>query len=490
VSSQAAVSGGLASIRDLAVHPPSVVAVGDAELGLSRAQGVPRLAVLAPADGGGLSLERFEGDRFAHGDRAVVVVGPAVSHNLDALRAALPWLVPRTLGLRTSAGLGDRLGLATPGHVRALRAVGPGAPAPVFAQQSIRELDRTGREPEEVLDAAAWGAFAEGWRDGFGADADHLKTPADVDRLVEAGYTFFTFDPGDHVDDRAEDAAPGELRPLFEELPWEQLEDTPGDLIRRRAGLDEASLVRAAVKYGRAVAHACAMFRHLEAAAAGADFEVEVSIDETATPTTPAQHRYIALELRRLGVRWVSLAPRFVGRFEKGIDYIGDLNELEADFAAHGELARELGPYKLSLHSGSDKFSAYPAAMRQTDGMVHLKTAGTSYLAALRAVAALDPAWLRRVYALARDRFEEDRASYDLSARLERAPEPAEVADAELPALVDQADARQALHVTFGSVLGEPALRSRLMELLRENPDVYAAELEAHFVRHLEPFRA
>jgi hypothetical protein len=81
--------------------------------------------------------------------------------------------------------------------------------------------------------------------------------------------------------------------------------------------------------------------------------------------------------LRQLGVRWVSLAPRYNGRFEKGVDYLGDVPPFEKDLAIHAAIAREFGPYKLSLHSGSDKFSIYPAAMRQTRGLVHLKTAGT-----------------------------------------------------------------------------------------------------------------
>ena len=73
------------------------------------------------------------------------------------------------------------------------------------------------------------------------------------------------------------------------------------------------------------------MYRHLLKAAGATPVELEVSVDETDTPTSPAEHYYVACELKRLGVEWVSLAPRFVGRFEKGVDYIGDLGELRAD---------------------------------------------------------------------------------------------------------------------------------------------------------------
>ncbi|GAC1565056.1 MAG: hypothetical protein NVS2B7_39180 [Herpetosiphon sp.] len=221
--------------------------------------------------------------------------------------------------------------------------------------------------------------------------------------------------------------------------------------------------------------------------------ELEVSVDETAYPTSHAEHVYLAAELQRLGVRWVSLAPRYVGQFEKGVDYIGDLDTFEADFAVHAAIARHYGPYKLSLHSGSDKFSVYGIAARQTRGLVHLKTAGTSYLEALRTIAALDSELFREIYQFAREHYEADRASYHVSARLERAPLPGDVPDGALSDLLTQFDAREILHVTFGSVLkarrGEQArFYDRLMAMLRAHPDAYARNLETHFVRHLEPF--
>ena len=239
-----------------------------------------------------------------------------------------------------------------------------------------------------------------------------LKTPEDIDACLAAGYTFFTIDPGAHVDNRAEIASLGELRELAEDLPTD-LQPRATGLLRQRlryrgiAGDSSVkrALLKAVVKYGKAVAHVATMYRHLVKAAGGHPFELEVSVDETDQPTSHAEHVYIASELKRLGVQWVSLAPRYVGRFEKGVDYIGDLAAFEADLAGHAAIARQFGPYKLSLHSGSDKFSIYPAAMRQTRGLVHLKTAGTSYLEALRTIAAVDPELFREIYVFARERL-------------------------------------------------------------------------------------
>ena len=489
------------AFADLVVLPRSRLVADGVEWVLARMAGGYRLVGVAPRD-----LERrfdaFAGERVVDGDR-LRVVGPADAANAAALRRVAPALVPRPLGLRTSAGFGDRLGLATPGHVRALRRAGEGI-APIFAQQSIREMTRTCRSPQQVLDEAMWGVMAEGWRDPWGADADHLKSPADVDVCLAAGFTFFTIDPGEHVDDRAESLPAPALQQAWDALPWSDLADSPADLRRRFLGqrvahdelarFDEETLARAAVKYGRAVAHVARLFRHLRAARSGSQVELEISVDETATPTRPADHVYVACELRRLGVEWVSLAPRFVGRFEKGVDYIGDLAAFEADVLVHAAIAREFGPYKLSLHSGSDKFSIYPAVARSTRGLVHLKTAGTSYLEALRTIATTATPLFREIYEFACERYDTDRATYHVSAEVSRAPRVAGLAPADLPGLLDDFDAREILHVTFGSVLtattqeGGARFAPRLRQALEDHAEAYAANLESHFSRHLAPF--
>jgi tagaturonate epimerase len=485
----------LTALPHLKLFPRSPVVHDDAEFGLIDSAAGSQLAVLTGK--GSSTLRQFEGDRSEH-DGQLLLLGPLSPWNAAELRQQLPWLKPRVLGLHTSAGMGDRLGLATPGHVRATRAAGN--LAPIFAQQSIREMTRTGRTPQQVMDDATWGIFQEGWQRGMGADADHLKTTGDIDVCAAAGFTFFTIDPGEHVNNTAETAALADLRQAAEQLPAEQQPAATG-LLNRDFNIegyyfhfDEPTLLKAVVKYGRAVAHVARLYQHLIAVIASDRCELEVSVDETEQPTSHAEHIYIASELRRQGVRWVSLAPRYIGRFEKGVDYIGDVAAFEKDIAVHAAIARALGPYKLSLHSGSDKFSIYPAAMRQTRGLVHLKTAGTSYLEALRTIAAVDAVLFRKIYTFARERYDTDKASYHVSAEVSRTPLPEDLSDAELPRLLEQFDAREVLHVTFGSVLtersadGQRRFYERMMGLLRANPEAYAANLEKHFARHLQPF--
>ncbi len=492
------------SVQQLKEHFPALVQTSfvvqdDAAFWFESTPNENRLMILARPDHP--ALAQFSGNRHEFRASYSIKYCPANHANARALRATLDWLTPKPIGLATSAGTGDRIGLATPGHVRAFNAVG--GIVPIFAQQSIREMTRTGRSPDDVMTDATFGTFQAGWRKLLGADADHLKTPADIDACVAAGFSFYTIDPGDHVDSEADTASTAVLQQKLATLPWQDLETTAADFERRYASqsiqlesravaIDSEAVLRAAVKYGKAIAHVTMMYRHL--AAKNIPFELEVSVDETETPTTHAEHIIVASELKRLGVKWVSLAPRYIGRFEKSADYIGNVAAFEKDFAVHAEIARKLGPYKLSLHTGSDKFSIYGITMKHTHGLVHLKTAGTSYLEALRTVAAFDPAFFRAIYVFARERYETDRHSYLLSGSLDNAPKPESLKDADLPTLLNQFDAREILHATFGSVLtakqsdGKFVFYDKFMAILRAQPEAYAKNLEVHFIKHLKPF--
>jgi len=427
-----------------------------------------------------------------HGESDVLIC-PLSPENAVELRRRLQWLTPVALGTHTSAGFGDRLGCATVGHLLATENTGV---APILAQQSVRENTRTGRTPQQVLDDAMWGAFAFGWQDAWGADADHLKEIDDIAPFVDAGYTFFTIDPGDHVDDDADTDDIATLRHKAEALDWGFLDTTLEDLIKNYSKIsdsfalrfDEHNILKALVKYGNAIIHTVKMARHISALKAGTAFDLEMSVDETNSTTSHVEHFVIVTELKRLSIKFVSIAPRFVGRFEKGVDYIGNLAELERDIAGHTIIMRHFGnTYKLSLHTGSDKFGVYPIAIQHTDGLVHLKTAGTSYLEALRVMAQLEPSLFREVLDFARGRYEEDRKTYHVSATLEKVPQSADLTDSQLPDLLNQFDARQVLHVTYGSVLddfGDP-----LAQMLNQHEEAYHAGLKRHFDKHLEAFR-
>ena len=425
-------------------------------------------------------------------DGKVRFVAETTPDNALALRSALPWLKPSRFGLHTSAGFGDRLGLATPGHVRALKTV-DAAINPVFAQQSIREMGRCHRTPRDVLDDATWGAFQAGWTEPVGGDADHLEQLEDIDNTTAAGFVFYTLDPKAEVDPEAEHADAAMIKQKVEALDWPGLDSDLTtfrksyvgrhiDLEHEAIELDEESVLRAMAKYGPGIVHSMAMYRRLMEK--GIDCEVEFAVDETDYPTKPAEHVVVVSELKRLGMDFTSFAPRFVGRFEKGVEYIGDIEELRRDFEIHAELARALGLYKLSLHSGSDKYSTYPLIAEATNGVVHLKTAGTSWAEALRVIANNDPDLMREVLALALDSFEASRKSYHLSCDPTKIP--TNPTDDEVAQLMDVVDSRQVLHVGYGAILEE--FGPRLYLVWNDNEEEHYSIIADHFVKHLTPF--
>lgn len=451
---------------------------------------------LAPFQGESLPAGSFGGDFIAR--RC-----PLNRDNAVLLREKFSFTRPVLIGVEDSFGFGDRLGIANPAHLRALSG---SHMRPVLAQQSVRELDRTDRTAADVMDAASWAAFQEGYTAGFGADADHLKTTADIDRYALAGFTMYTFDPSAHVVNEALTLGGEALRARAKTIEQgdlmldETLARYRGRSFRLEEGImlspGEEEIIRAFVKYGGVILHARELYRHLKTRHAELPSEVELSVDETDVPTTPTEHLFVGAELKRLGVSLVSLAPRFIGDFEKGVDYRGDLDLFAAEYRRHVAVAKLSGPYKISVHSGSDKFGVYRMIGSMRQGKVHVKTAGTSYLEALRTVAMTEPALLREILSFSRERYDTERQSYHVTATLDRVPRAEDCKDGELAGLFNEHDARQVLHVTFGKVLtsldgsGRPLFRGRIMECLDRHEDVHYENIIRHFRKHLDPFRA
>ncbi len=380
----------------------------------------------------------FEGER-----KNGCTIAPLSHKNADALRKLFPFTKPvRVLSRDASCGVGDRLGIAGDGHIRVFRDCGV---APVLAQQSMRELSLTKRTFADVIDAATFAVFRNGYRTGFGADGDHLKTMPDIRAALEMGCTMITLDCSEHI--HKDGRTPSEI--------YDEAIDFATDVWNEFFAKDE---------YGA---------------------ELEISIDETDTPTTPEQHRYIAEKLRSRNVGFVTLAPRFCGEFQKGIDYIGDLAQFEREFKEHQLIAEQYG-YKLSIHSGSDKFSVFPIIAKYAKGRFHLKTAGTNWLEAMRITAAKDPALYREAHAYALEKFEDAKKFYHVTTDLTKIPALDTLTDDMLPELFDNNDARQLIHITYGYILQNDALRERLYTLWRMEREAYSDALYAHIGKHIE----
>jgi len=241
--------------------------------------------------------------------------------------------------------------------------------------------------------------------------------------------------------------------------------------------------------YAGAIAFACEVVEHV-IRPAGRVIDFELSVDETEETTSAEAHYYIANELRRAGVEINSLAPRFVGEFQKAVDYMGNLEELKAELHRHAQIADVFG-YKLSLHSASEKFSTFPNLVRETRGRCHVKTSGTSWLEAVECIAKADPALYRDMHKKALKYLKKAKKSYVVSCDPACIPALESLLDGELPLLLEmtQSDSRQLMHITYGYILADEGLKKRIYAFMEAHRALYEAEALDLYRRHLELLR-
>lgn len=403
-----------------------------------------------------------------------------------------------------SIGVGDRFGHQAKAQLRAcIQAAGAGAEVTPVWNKSNREHNIIGSEPSSTRAAADAAVEALGWKKPYFCDADHI-TVATVDRFL-VPCDFFTIDVADSI---GKAATPDAVENF---------------LTRRRNlcgklhldGVDEVfeitpKVLRAtAERFLFAVEEAGRVYRRIESSKGAGNFIAEVSMDETDSAQTPAELLIILAAIADHGIPVQTIAPKFTGRFNKGVDYVGNVTqfhrEINLDVAAIAWATRNLGlpeNLKLSIHSGSDKFSIYPAIHETTkDSGVHLKTAGTTWLEEIIGLAEAGGEGLelaKEIYAEAFAHREELCTPYATVIDIDpaRLPPPAAVArwtsDQFTAALRhDQRSAaynssvRQLLHVGFKVAA---KMGNRYLNLLETNESVIAKNVtENLFERHIAP---
>ncbi|MEA4824835.1 MAG: tagaturonate epimerase family protein [Clostridiaceae bacterium] len=455
------VTGGCVDFDKYKVYPKSVRTLGEATFFMANAGDADVLVCVGKSDMPGKT-------------RCGVTVAPCDHDSAEFLRCTFPFTAPvPVLSYPRTVGVGDRLGIAGPGHIRVFEQYDA---LPVLCQQSIRELNLTHRTYEDVLDASTFAVYREGFERGFGADGDHLKKPEDVAYALSLGFTMITLDCSEHIKGDGGQIVCPESEERYLGKTFDVGE---GQTVTFTA--DE--LAKIVYIYGEAIDFAVSIWEQFFASGENrADFEI--SIDETATPTTPLQHFFVASELTRRGVKIATMAPRFCGEFQKGVDYMGDLAQFEREMHIHAQIARHFG-YKISVHSGSDKFSVFPCVGRETRGVFHVKTAGTNWLEAMRVVAEHDPALYREIHKFALESFAEASTYYHVTTDLTKIPDVDTLPDAELPSLFTQNDARQLIHITYGLILSDARFHDRLYAFWRSHAEEYAAALASHIGKHL-----
>lgn len=407
---------------------------------------------------------------------------------------------------RFSFGVGDRFAHQARAQLRAFQVLaGDGIEVAPVWNKSNREHTFIGSEPQSVFDAAQAAVQALGWNTGWHVDADHIRMET-VDRFMACS-DFFTIDVADSI---GKPAAPADVQAFVARHP--ELVGTV-DI----AGVGEpftttrADVERVAAKYLLAVQDAGKIYRHIAAKKGEGNIIAEVSMDETDAPQTPPELLIILAAIADEKVRAQTIAPKFTGRFNKGVDYVGDLGQFEREFnddlAVIAHAVKQYGlpaNLKLSVHSGSDKFSLYPIIRRAlacTGAGVHLKTAGTTWLEELIGLAEAGGdglALAREIYAYALAHVDELCAPYASVIDIDRTKLPAattvntwtgpQLASAirHIPGHPEfNAHVRQLLHVSFK--LAAKAGR-RYLDLLNANEEIVGKQVtENIYERHMRP---
>jgi tagaturonate epimerase len=407
---------------------------------------------------------------------------------------------------KISFGMGDRFGHQGKAQLQAcVRATELGAEVVPVWNKSNREHGFVGTEPSSLRAEADAAVKALGWKKTYHVDADHIRLET-VDRFI-APSDFFTIDVADSIGKPAGAEAVKQFVERHPELAGKI--SIPG--IEHPIDISRAEVERVANQFLLAVQEAGKIYRHIADAKGVAHFITEVSMDETDTPQMPHELLIILAALADEKIPLQTIAPKFTGRFNKGVDYVGDVRQFEKEFnedlAVIAFAVKQYGlpaSLKLSVHSGSDKFSIYEPirrALKQFNAGVHIKTAGTTWLEELIGLAEAGGDGLaiaREIYAYAIEHVDEFCAPYAAVIDIDKSKLPGAriVNDWSSQQFVsalrhDQKNPlfnpslRQLLHVSFkvAAKLGD-----RYFAALKKHEAVIAKNVtENLFERHMKP---
>ena len=404
-----------------------------------------------------------------------------------------------------SFGIGDRFcHQGKPQLAALIKAKEQGLDITPVWNKSYREHTIVGTTPADTRKEADDAVTAYGWNGPYFVDADHIGLN-NVDGFIEPS-DFFTLDVADFIGNRANEEDVNSFVQKYKKYIGSLVIDGLDEF-----NISEEQIKAIADKFLLAVRQAGKIYRHIEAVKDTDNFITEVSMDETDQPQTPVEMLFILAAIAEEGIPAQTIAPKFTGRFNKGVDYVGNITgfakEFEEDVAVVAFAVKEFGlpeNLKLSIHSASDKFSIYgpiAKALKKFDAGLHIKTAGTTWLEELIGLAMAAPDGLsiaKEVYAGALSRMNELCGPYETVIDIDRAklPTTQEVDkwDGERFASALRHDQscehynlnfRQLLHVAY-KVAAE--MGTRFSDALDKYEDIIAENVtENIYERHIKP---
>lgn len=332
-----------------------------------------------------------------------------------------------------SLGVGDRFGHQGKAQLQAIIAAkAEGVNIVPVWNKSYREHSIIGTSPKDTYKAAAEAVKAMRWQDSFYVDADHIQI-SNVDLFMDLS-NFFTIDVADSIGRSTDEDKINNFvhknKKYAGRLTVSRIDEV--------FNVNDIQIKAIAHKYLKAINEAGSIYRHIESIKGQGNFITEVSMDETDTPQSPVELFFILAAIADQRIPVQTIAPKFTGMFNKGVDYIGDIGqftrEFEQDLAILANAIKEFGlpeNLKLSIHSGSDKFSLYKPinkALKKFDAGLHLKTAGTTWLEELVGLAGSGGEGFsiaKRIYADAFARFDELCAPYAKVVEIDKGQLPA-----------------------------------------------------------------
>lgn len=403
-------------------------------------------------------------------------------------------------------GVGDRFAHQADAQLRAFEQLGrDGVDVTPVWNKSNREHTFVGSNPQSVHDAAKSAVERRGWDKPWHVDADHIQLKT-VDPFLPCS-DFFTIDVADSI---GKPASAQDVTAFVNRHP-ELIGTLPLDDLSAPLGVTREAVTAVANQYLLAVQEAGEIYRHIVEAKGEDNVIAEISMDETDAPQTPPELLIILAAISDQKIPVQTIAPKFTGRFNKGVDYVGDLKQFEREF--HDDvavIAHAVKTYglpetlKLSVHSGSDKFSLYPIihdCLKRTGAGLHLKTAGTTWLEEMIGLSEAGGDGLllvKEIYAYALEHVDEFCAPYASVIDIDRSqlPDAATVhamSGPQLAAAVRHIQnnehfnphMRQLLHVSF-KVAAKHG--DHYTDLLKSNAEIVGREVTKNlYERHMRP---
>lgn len=414
---------------------------------------------------------------------------------IDLLRTEVPWLRPRPNPGGPSIGTGDVLGLATPGHVRGLAQC---RYFPILGQRSMRQNQRTGRGFAAALRDVVWGVFREGHELGYGADADHISKPEEVEEAARAGYVRFTFSLAEGLPDvgnldRKELARRYAL--LESRYSWAALWrkkylgkvfQVPLGVRREGIAFDERTFMVTGLRIAEVVSQLLELSQVVRHTMHGQPFEIEVSMDEAMEPTSPHEHLLLALELGDLGIPLCALAPRLPEELIEGLPYEGHVSKVMRRLEVHAGISRLTSQHAISIHAGGGKWTLLGRLGEATEGAFHVKISAPALHEALRLVLHEDAALFCEIVDLAKATYQpQGYRNWDLDPSL--LPSCSELVKEECERVYfESREGLLLMRSSLGALMQDKGLSRRLYEVLGHREERYLQQVASELARHLK----